>query len=278
MALDLHQNFVSAIYLENKLTDIHQILYMHSYWQDLYWDYYTSFFTLLYHSYGPWLTPKFCFRYISWEQIDRISPNFIYAFILTRSMAGLLHILFHIFVPEFWPLIYAKNLFPNKLIEFHQILYMHSYWQDLRWDCYTSFFAHLYQSYGPCSLSSPHLPMEVGWGHFCFWCLSLCWPCLHTCSCLNACTISFVTTHPQPQGTAGTSTFHLAISSPLVCRQQKAWKSACKELWKNLCNLIVWNGENVINFWWPWPSFQGHNFLHSVSVINIEILIKSKQQ
>ena len=28
MALDLHQNFVSAQYLENKLTDFHQILYM----------------------------------------------------------------------------------------------------------------------------------------------------------------------------------------------------------------------------------------------------------
>ena len=46
-----------------------------------------------------------------------------------------------------------KILFPlnleNKRIEFHQILYMHWYWQDLCWDCYLSFFAHLYQSYGP---------------------------------------------------------------------------------------------------------------------------------
>ena len=32
----------------------------------------------------------FCFRSISREQIDRISPNFIYAFILTRSTLGLL--------------------------------------------------------------------------------------------------------------------------------------------------------------------------------------------
>ena len=30
MALDLHQNLVSAQYLENKLTEFHQILYMHS--------------------------------------------------------------------------------------------------------------------------------------------------------------------------------------------------------------------------------------------------------
>ena len=37
----------------------------------------------------------------------------------------------------------------NQLVEFHQILCLHLPWQDLAWDCYTSFFAHLYQSYGP---------------------------------------------------------------------------------------------------------------------------------
>ena len=31
MALDLRQNFASAQYLENKLTEVHQILNMHSY-------------------------------------------------------------------------------------------------------------------------------------------------------------------------------------------------------------------------------------------------------
>ena len=35
MALDLRQNFVSAQYLENKLTEFHQIFNMHSYWQNL---------------------------------------------------------------------------------------------------------------------------------------------------------------------------------------------------------------------------------------------------
>ena len=38
------QNFVSAQYYENELTEFHQIVYMHSYWQDLANDYYTSFF------------------------------------------------------------------------------------------------------------------------------------------------------------------------------------------------------------------------------------------
>ena len=36
--------------------------------------------------------------------MDR-SPNFIYAFILARSMLGLLHIISGTFVPELWPLI-----------------------------------------------------------------------------------------------------------------------------------------------------------------------------
>ena len=31
MALDSHQNLVSAEYLENKLAEFHQILYMHTY-------------------------------------------------------------------------------------------------------------------------------------------------------------------------------------------------------------------------------------------------------
>ena len=44
--------------------------------------------------------------------MDRISPNFMYAFILTRSTMKLLHIIFHTFVPELWALIDSKILFP----------------------------------------------------------------------------------------------------------------------------------------------------------------------
>ena len=47
-----------------------------------------------YQSYGPWFMPKFCFCSISWELLDIFSPNFICAFILTRSSLGLLHIIF----------------------------------------------------------------------------------------------------------------------------------------------------------------------------------------
>ena len=35
----------------------------------------------------------------------------IYAFILTRSSLGFLHVIFHTFVPELWPLIYTKKNF-----------------------------------------------------------------------------------------------------------------------------------------------------------------------
>ena len=74
-----------------------------------------NFFEHLYQSYGPWLTPKFCFHSIFWELLDIFSPNFIYAFILTRSSLGLLHIIFRKIVPELWPFIYAKILFSHSI-------------------------------------------------------------------------------------------------------------------------------------------------------------------
>ena len=83
----------------------------------------------------------------------QIFTNFIYVSILTRSSLGLLHVIFLTFVPELWPLIYAKVSFSFNILgtngqNFTKFYIMHSYCQDLRWDCYTSFFAYLYQSYG----------------------------------------------------------------------------------------------------------------------------------
>ena len=67
------QKFLSAQYLENKLTEFHK------FYKCTHIDmiYYTSIFAHLYQSYGHWFTPEFCFRSISLEQIDRISQNFI---------------------------------------------------------------------------------------------------------------------------------------------------------------------------------------------------------
>ena len=87
---------------------------MHSYWQDLVLDCNTSLFAHLYQSYCPWYTLEFRFSSIYWELIDRISPN-LYAFILTRSSFGLLHIIFCAFVSEVWPLIYARISFPLNI-------------------------------------------------------------------------------------------------------------------------------------------------------------------
>ena len=89
---------------------------MHSYWQDLTWDCYTSFLAHWYQSNGPWFMPKLRFHSISWEQIDSFPPNLIYASILTRSSLGLLHIIFCTFVPELWPLIYSKISFPLNIL------------------------------------------------------------------------------------------------------------------------------------------------------------------
>ena len=85
------------------------------------------------------------FHSISWEILFRILPNFVCALILTWSTLGMLHIIFRTFVQELLPLIYAEifvstQYLKNYLTYSHQILYMHSYWQDLAWDCYTSFF------------------------------------------------------------------------------------------------------------------------------------------
>ena len=48
--------------------------------------------------------------------MDRISPILTYAFILTRSTMGLLHIIFRTFVPVLWPLIYAKIWFRFNIL------------------------------------------------------------------------------------------------------------------------------------------------------------------
>ena len=96
-----------------ELTYFHQILYMHSYWQDLGWDCYMSFIRNLYQSYGPLFTPEVPFHSISWKQMDRISPNFIYIFILSRSPLWLLHIIFRLFL---WSLINAKISFSFNIL------------------------------------------------------------------------------------------------------------------------------------------------------------------
>ena len=48
--------------------------------------------------------------------MDRISQNFIYAFIFTKASLELMYVIFRTFVPELWPLIYAKISFPFNIL------------------------------------------------------------------------------------------------------------------------------------------------------------------
>ena len=57
-----------------------------------------------------WFSPEVCFCSISREQIDKLSPNFVYALVLTRSRMGLLHVILQLSIPELWSLIYARIL------------------------------------------------------------------------------------------------------------------------------------------------------------------------
>ena len=102
------------------------------------------------------------------NKLTYLSPNFVYALILTRSRLGLLHVIFRSSIPELWPLIYARISLPHKYLEiemteFHQILHMPWYWQDLGWDCYKSFFTHLFQSYGPWFIPEFRF-RSISWG------------------------------------------------------------------------------------------------------------------
>ena len=54
---------------------------------------------------------NFSFCSISSEQIDRISQKNLLLLMLTRSMLGVLSIIFGTFVTELWPLINAKICF-----------------------------------------------------------------------------------------------------------------------------------------------------------------------
>ena len=116
MVLDLCQNFVSVQYLGNKWTEFHQILYMHSYLQDLRWDCYTSFFAHLYRVMVLDLLQNSVsaqYHENKWTDFDH---NFILLFILTRSTLGLLTVIFRTFVLVLWPLIYAKISFQFNIL------------------------------------------------------------------------------------------------------------------------------------------------------------------
>ena len=86
--------------------------------------------------------------------MDIISPNLTYAFILTSSTMGLLHIIFRTFVPLLWPLIDAKIWFPfnilrtngQNLIKFYICIHIDKIYVGIATH---HFFANLHHCYGP---------------------------------------------------------------------------------------------------------------------------------
>ena len=50
--------------------------------------------------------------------MDRISPNFVYAFILTTSRLELFPVIFCLFVTELWPMIDVRILFLLNIFRF----------------------------------------------------------------------------------------------------------------------------------------------------------------
>ena len=125
-----HIYFASAQYFANTFMEFINISYVHFYEHDLAWDCNATFsdiFTRVCLNY----TPKFCFRSISWEQIDRFSPKFKYVFILTSSSLVLLHVIFRTYVLVLWPLIYAKSSFPFIILR-------------TNWPIFTKFYICIY--------------------------------------------------------------------------------------------------------------------------------------
>ena len=171
----LYENFISAQYLENNSTDFHQILFVHSYWQDLAWDCYMSFFPHLYQSYGSWFMPKFCFRSLSQEHVDWFSPNCMYAFILTRSSLGLMHVIIQTFVIELWPLIYAKILFLFNILRTNGLNFTKLHITINTDKIYVGidschFSQNLLESYGPWLMSELRYH-SISWETLAFYCI-----------------------------------------------------------------------------------------------------------
>ena len=103
-----HHYFVSAQYLENKLTEFYQIC-------------------------------SIC--------IGRVSPNSIYAFILTRSRLELLPVIFHKFLALDWCQNSISALYlDNKWTEFDLSICVHWYWNANCLNLCAWFFTNLQQS------------------------------------------------------------------------------------------------------------------------------------
>ena len=192
-----------------------------------------SFSRNLYQSYWPWFTPNFRFRSISWEHFDIISLNFIHvcAFVLTSSSLGLLHVIFHTFVPELWPLIYAKISFPLNILRTNGQNFTKFYIICIHIDKILRVMAILVSLF---SSASSIVIVNGDWRYLCLF---------------GADPIGVGVGVGVGVG-AGVG---VHFSFPCIIFWTKRWiltKLAWKHCWEE------W--DDLIRFWWPWSCFQGH--------------------
>ena len=100
----------------------------------------TPHFRKFNQSYGLWFTPRFRFRSISWEQIDTFVTKFCICLDIDKFESGIVKRHSSLIFTGVLVLNLRKNVpaqyLKNQLTDFHHIVYMHRYWQDLGWDCY----------------------------------------------------------------------------------------------------------------------------------------------
>ena len=121
MVLDLHQNFFSAQYLKNKLTDFHQIIQMRCLNFKIRQCIHKSEYGLLHVIFGTFVTELWPLIYaiFSTEYLENKLQIFTRLYICIHIYKNWTRIVtrnFHIFVLELWPLIYAKTLFTINIL------------------------------------------------------------------------------------------------------------------------------------------------------------------
>ena len=132
MALDLRQNIVSAQYLENKWTELHQILYMLLYLQDLACDFYTSFFEPFVPELWPLIYAILSFTFKILRTNGQNFTKFDICIHIDKSYYGIVthhfsHICTSVIALDLRQNLVSVQYLENKWTEFHQIIYMHSY-------------------------------------------------------------------------------------------------------------------------------------------------------
>ena len=111
MALDLRYKFVFTLYLWHFFTDFLQTLQESWYWKGVSCDCRWVNFDKYVQSYCPWFTLQIGFCSLSLAFLYWFFSNFVWEFILGRSVLGSQMCKFRQMCTELWSLIYVRNWF-----------------------------------------------------------------------------------------------------------------------------------------------------------------------